>query len=160
MDQYPQMGPGFNYNNPYPQQNFSYDQYDFSDIKKRLKNTKVRTIWSMVLSIVGLLAFIWILAVGFATTNPLLLFPILLVFPSLIASFIINVVNGAIMLSTDFFFKGINNIKVVWGIFTIIILGWIASLVFVIKAQKIFNEEMRRAREPQPMQQQNFTNSF
>ena len=77
----------------------------------------------MVLSIIGLLAFIWILAVGFATTNPLLLFPILLVFPSLIASFIINVVNGAIMLSTDFFFKGINNIKVVWGIFTIIILG-------------------------------------
>ncbi len=52
-----------------------------------------------------------------------------------ISILILDIINAIKIMTTDFNNKEINNIRIVWGIFTIIILGWIASLIFSITAK-------------------------
>lgn len=53
--------------------------------------------------------------------------------------FVINIMNAVKILTTDFKNEEVNNSKIIWGIFTIVILGWIASLIFAINARNKLN---------------------
>ena len=54
----------------------------------------------------------------------------------IIASLIISLIDGIIILSTDWNNKELNDSKLLWGLLTLLLLGPIGSLVFGIKAEK------------------------
>lgn len=69
---------------------------------------------------------------------------LIMLFCSLVISFamlIMNIVNAVKILRTSWTNSKVNDIKVLWGIFTIFILGSISSLVFSIVALKEIRKE-------------------
>lgn len=53
---------------------------------------------------------------------------------------VINLVIGIKILTTDFDSKEINDKKLIWGLLTILLLGWISTLVFILTSKKILLE--------------------
>lgn len=54
----------------------------------------------------------------------------------IIASLILCLIDGIIILSTDWNNKELDESKLLWGLLTLLILGPISSLIFSIKAEK------------------------
>lgn len=106
------------------------------DVHQVLKTIKNLAIASLILFSVGWLGvtglFIPILGPFIAVIA------ILTLGPTLIAQVVLNIVSAVKILSSDFG-PQVNSIRTLWGVLTIILLGWIAALVFVSKAQTLLN---------------------
>ncbi len=62
-------------------------------------------------------------------------------------SWLTDIIYGIIILSTDWKNEELNNRRTVFGVFTIILLGPISSLIFSIKATRILSEKMQQKEE-------------
>lgn len=69
----------------------------------------------------------------------LVIFAVIFVFLSII-SFILSLICSIQILVSNFGHKEINDMKILWGILGLLVIGSIASLVFSVKAKKIIND--------------------
>ena len=97
-------------------------------LNQKLSNILKSTISTAVLSNIGIFIFSLLSFFVWNTFISLIIF-----YCVLIATYIYM---GVEILRTDWIDKDLNKDKKIWGILTIIPLGWIASLVFYINANK------------------------
>lgn len=69
----------------------------------------------------------------------LIIFAVIFVFLSVI-SFILSLICSIQILVSNFGHKEINDMKILWGILGLLVIGSIASLVFSVKAKRIIND--------------------
>lgn len=113
------------------------------DVKK-LKKIRLFSFISIGLDVLGLLLFIIYEAKIISTINgEEISYGIFALIPLFTISFVVGavfcIINAVMILSTKWTINEVEENKTVWGIFTIILLGWIASLVFSIQAIKKYN---------------------
>lgn len=123
--------------------NVFLSQPKLNEINKKLHSTKVRSVWSIVIGILFLLLTFIFIAIVINVPDPGFAFTVFLWLLSIIGiiDLIINIISAVVILTTDFHFERINQSRVLWGVFTIVFLGFIASLIFVGKARRILAEE-------------------
>ncbi len=114
------------------------------DVKK-LKKIRLFSFISIgldILYILGLLLFIIIISIS-SMNGEEISYGIFALIPLFIISFVVGavfcIINAVMILSTKWTINEVEENKIIWGIFTIILLGWIASLVFSIQAIKKYN---------------------
>ena len=105
---------------------------------------KLRTIRLLAFIECGVIVFSLILLICFislfvATFDPLSVLIISPVYLLGFSCFVLNIANGILILSTKWSNNEVENQKVLWGVLTFVLLGWIASLVFSIQAIKKYN---------------------
>ena len=61
------------------------------------------------------------------------------IIPLGIATFVINIVYAIKLLTAKFNEPTLDQEKIIWGIFTIFLLGWIAMLVWTLRSQNLLN---------------------
>lgn len=67
--------------------------------------------------------------------------------PCIIATFIINLIYAIKLLSHQFEHEDLNQQKIIWGIFTIVILGMIAMIVWTVVSNNILNRSNQNLKE-------------
>ena len=100
-------------------------------LNHKLSNILKSTISTAVLSSIGIFIFSLLI---FFVWDPFISFISLIIFYCTLIA--IYIYMGVEILSTDWIDKDLNKDKKIWGILTIIPLGWIASLVFYVNANK------------------------
>ena len=121
------------------------------NILKILNLIKKRSFISMTFYILMVCSIILLVILGSLTNSNNIIFMRIAFFGivSLLVSFgivslVINIVNAIKIFSTDFKNEYINSNKMIWGIFTIVFLGWIASLVFSTISINKLNSEINK----------------
>lgn len=132
----------------------SYDKKENNVLFKKAKNIFVTSWISIGLEIAAivLLIIMGIIPVATITNNNMqqqgvegiLVSSMLLgILSSILGGivFVLNLTNAIIIFTTDFKNAKLNDSKIIWGIFTIIILGGISSLIFSIQAKNELGTE-------------------
>ena len=118
------------------------------------KSLKTLFITSITLSAISVLGFILMVAsgafaagfdpAGAATAISVIgVFGILFFLPGLLATFVINLIYAIKLLSHQFDNKKLNEQKIIWGIFTIVILGFIAMIVWTCVSKNILEHAIK-----------------
>lgn len=67
--------------------------------------------------------------------------------PCIITTFIINLIYAIRLLSHQFEHEDLNQQKIIWGIFTIIILGMIAMMIWTVVSKNILNQSNQNLKQ-------------
>lgn len=67
--------------------------------------------------------------------------------PCIIATFIINLIYAIKLLSHQFEHDDLNQQKIIWGIFTIVILGMIAMIIWTVVSKNILNRSNQNLKQ-------------
>ena len=95
-----------------------------------------------VLTPIGFFLFgiAFIMSLTNSITNPGIAATLFLpIIPLGIATFVINIVYAIKLLTSKFNEPTLDQEKIIWGIFTIFLLGWIAMLVWTLRSQSLLN---------------------
>ena len=126
---------------------------------KKLKYIRNTSIVSLVVSCFSLIFLsLWIIFImdpwlfmsdtswnSWINTTGILLWIFEIVFwVILVVCFVINIINAIKIFSTNWRLQSVEDNKVVWGVFTIILLGSISSLIFSVTSINKFKEVMKQ----------------